>query len=405
MIASMARWLALLGPGLVVMLADTDAGSVVTSAQSGAMWGYGLLPVQLLVIPVLYMVQELTVRLGLGTGKGYGELVLQHFGRGWAYLSTAVLAVSCLGALVTQLSGLAGVGQIFGVPVWATVGTACTLIFLMVLTGSYHAVERVALLLGACEIAFVFVAWQAHPQWTEVMTGMAQAPVTDRHYLYLLAANLGTSIMPWTVFYQQSAMIDKGLGAADIKAARLDTALGAVLCQVITMAVLVAAAAAFRGQGGAHLENVSDIARSFAAVLGEPQGSVVFSLGLGGGALVATIVVCLASAWAIGEVCGIHHSLEHPPARAFWFYGAFGLILLVGGVVVASGVNLIHLSLAVGVLNAMLLPFVLGIVFQLAYSELPAALRLRGWYAALVGVMFLVTAGLSVLAGVLGMIG
>ena len=125
------------GPGFVVMLADTDAGSVITAAQSGTTWGYRLVLFQILIIPVMFMVQESTARLGLGTGKGYGELILKRFGRGWALLSSAILGLSCLGALVTELSGLAGVGQMFGIPIAQTVTITVTAIFAMVWTGSY----------------------------------------------------------------------------------------------------------------------------------------------------------------------------------------------------------------------------------------------------------------------------
>lgn len=121
---TLARLLIVVGPGLVVMLADTDAGSLITAAQSGAQWGYKLLPLQLALIPVLFIVQELTVRLGLVTGKGHGELILQRYGRGWAILSVSTLAAASLGALITEFAGVAGVGALFGIPAWASVGPA-----------------------------------------------------------------------------------------------------------------------------------------------------------------------------------------------------------------------------------------------------------------------------------------
>ncbi len=405
--ADRVRRLALaLGPGMVVMLADSDVSSVVTAAQSGVRWGYKLVLFQFLIIPVLFVVQELTVRLGLGTGLGYGELILKRFGRGWAVLSTVILAVSCLGALITQLSGLAGVGLMFGVPVSATVSIAVLLIFVMVWTGSYHSVERVAILFGLCEAAFFVVAWKAAPEGRDVASQILQMPLLDKNYLYLLAANLGTSIMPWTIFYQQSAIIDKGLGIEDLKLARVDTLLGAVFCQAVTLAVLVAAAATLGKAGvGASLESVPQIADAFAAVLGGPIGRIVFAVGLSGGALVATVVVCLASAWAVGEVTGHHHSLEHHPTEAPRFYGAFGFILVAGGVAVASGIDPVRLSIGVGVLNAFLLPVVLGFVYLLARTELPESLRLKDGYAVVIGAIFLVTSCVALYSSVFGALG
>src|SRR5271166_4494136 len=108
------RWIAVGGPGLLVMLADTDAGNVVTAAQAGAQWGYRLLPLLLLLAPLLYMVQELAVRLGLYTGRGHGELIRDQFGIGWAWLSTAGLAAATIGSLITEFGGVAGIGELYG---------------------------------------------------------------------------------------------------------------------------------------------------------------------------------------------------------------------------------------------------------------------------------------------------
>src|SRR3954467_4682702 len=152
------RVLPALGPGIVVMLADTDAGSIITAAQSGAQWGYRLLLLQILLIPILYVVQELTVRLGLVTGRGPGELIRETFGVGWAWLSVGTLLVACMGALVTQLSGIAGVAQLFGVPVWLMMVLTIGGVILMVCTGSYRSVERIALCFGLFELSFLAVA-------------------------------------------------------------------------------------------------------------------------------------------------------------------------------------------------------------------------------------------------------
>ena len=386
------------------MFADTEAGSVITAAQSGAVWGYRLLLLQFIVIPLLFMVQELTVRLGLGTGKGYGELIRQRFGPRMAFLSMTILIISCFGALLTQMSGLAGVGQLFGVPIWQTITLIVVLTFTMMWTGSYHSVERIAIFLGLFGLAFLVVAWKAHPDSGQVLAQIKQMPLNDKSYLYLLAANLGTSIMPWTMFYQQSALLDKGLTLKHLKVARYETLFGAILCQTIQAAVLVAAAASI-GQHRVSLDNVPQIAGAFTPVLGDTFGRIVFAVGLSGGALVATIVVCLTAAWSVGEVIGVRHSLEQHPTEAPWFYAAFGVMLVAGGILVCSGVNLVRLSIATGVVNALLLPIVLVFLYRLACTELPESLRLQGKYAKMVGLIFMLTAGLGLYAGIAGALG
>jgi Mn2+/Fe2+ NRAMP family transporter len=395
-----------LGPGLVVMLANTEVGSVITAAQSGANWGYRLLLLQFLIIPLLYAVQELAARLALGTGIGYGELMRQNFGRGMTLVAITALAVSCFGTLVTQLAGLAGVGQLYGVPVWVSIAVLIVAILLMVGLGAHRSVERMVIGLGLFELGFLVMAWESHPDLAKLAAGLHEMPLGNHDYLYLLAANLGTSVMPWAIFYQQSALIDHGLGIGHLKIARLDILIGAVLCQTVTAAVLIAAAATFgRYAQSVQLENVPQIAAAFGATLGPIIGRLVFVVGLGGGALVATITVCLTAAWALGEVAGFHHSLEHHPLQVPWFYAAFALMLLVGGGLVASGVNLIRLSIAMGVVNALLLPIALGFLFRLARTKLPEPMRLTGAYAAAVGAIFFCAAATGVYAALAGIAG
>src|SRR5713226_9651664 len=201
------RWLtflAVLGPGLVVMLADTDVGSIVTAAQSGTRWGYKLLLLQFILIPILYLVQELTVRLGIFTGKGHGELIRDTFGPLWAWVSVAGLAVAVMGAIVTEFAGIAGVGEVFGVPRWVCLLAAVAFLLGVVWTGTYRRVERIAIALGLFELAFVVVAIAAHPDARLMAVGMTHVPLGDTSYLYLVLANIGAVIMPWMIFYQQS---------------------------------------------------------------------------------------------------------------------------------------------------------------------------------------------------------
>ncbi|MGO9512993.1 MAG: NRAMP family divalent metal transporter [Steroidobacteraceae bacterium] len=394
------------GPGLVVMLANTEVGSVITVAQSGAKWGYRLLLLQFLIIPLLYTVQELAARLALGTGIGYAELIHQNFTRGMTFVSITALVVSCFGSLVTQMVGMAGVGQLYGVPVWVSIFVLIAAILLMVGLGAYRSVERTVIAFGLFELGFLIMAWESHPDLGQLAAGLREMPLGNHDYLYLVAANLGTSVMPWAIFYQQSALIDKGLGIGHLKIARLDILIGAVLCQTLTAAVLIAAAATFgHYPQPVQLENVPQIVTAFSAAIGPIIGRLVFVVGLGGGALVATITVCLTAAWALGEVAGFHHSLEHQPLQAPWFYASFALILLAGGGLVASGVNLIRLSIAMGVVNALLLPVALGFLFQLARTKLAEPMRLKGVYAAAVGAIFFCAAATGVYAALAGIAG
>ena len=373
---SIIYFLGIIGPGLVVMLADTDAGSVITAAQSGAVWGYNLLLLQVILIPILFIVQELTVRLGIVTGKGHGELIKEKFGTVWAWISVGTLTIACFGALITEFAGIGGVGLIFGIPLWASVGTAVVFLAIVALTGSYRSVEKIAIVIGSFELAFVIIAVWAHPKIDVVLTGLSQIPWRNSDYLYLAAANVGAVIMPWMIFYQQSAIVDKKLKKSDLRASRWDTILGAILTQIIMASVLIAAAATIgESNPGAPLNTVQQLTQALTPFFGNTFGTIAFSMGIIGAGMVAAIVVSLAMAWGLGEVTGYKHSLEHRPLDAPWFYAIYVLGLVLGGLWVISGVNLINLSVDVQIMNALLLPIVLGFLYLLALKSLPEKYR------------------------------
>ena len=393
------------GPGLVVMLADTDAGSVITAAQSGAQWGYQLLIWQVILIPILYIAQELTVRLGLVTGRGHGELIRERFGRGWAWLSVSTLLVACAGAIITEFSAAAGVGHIYGIPSWLSVGLVAVFLGGLVLTGSYRSVERVAIALGALELIFFVVVIDAKPDLAEIASAQLNQPLMNAEYVYLIAANIGAVIMPWMVFYQQSAVVDKGLTAKHLKAARGDTAVGAILTQLVMAAVLVAVAATIgKSDPNATINTIGDITKAMTPLLGEEAGQILFSLGFLGAAFVAAIVVSLTAAWGLGEVLGYPRSVSGQVREAPAFYAVYVAMLLIGFAFVLSGLNLVNLSIAVMVLNALLLPIVLGFLFALACKSLPEEHRLKGVYRIVVAVVLLVTVVFGVYGGISGLI-
>jgi Mn2+/Fe2+ NRAMP family transporter len=397
------RFLAVFGPGLVVMLADTDVGSVITAGQSGVQWGYRLLLMQLVLIPILYIVQELTVRLGIFTGRGHGELIRDTFGPFWAWVSAAGLGVATVGALLTEFSGVAGVGELYGVPRALTLPVAAVALLAVVLTGSYRRVERAAIFVGLFELAFFFVAWAAHPDPMAMAAGAIDIPYANKEYLYLAAANIGAVIMPWMVFYQQSAIADKKLRPEHYGAARWDTAIGAVITQLVMAAVLIACAATIGAQkSDASLETVGQMSGALTPFLGLSMGRLVFSIGVLGAGMVAAIVASLALAWGLGEVAGYRRSLELYPLEAKWFYGVYTAAVAGGAVVVGVWPNLVSLNVAVQVMNALMLPLVLGFLIALAARALPWDRRLRGPYLAFVIAVSVLTTGLGVFGGLSG---
>jgi NRAMP (natural resistance-associated macrophage protein)-like metal ion transporter len=376
------RWglLAVWGPGLVVMLADTDAGSLITASQSGAQWGYRMVLPQLILMPILYVVQEMTVRLGIVTKKGHGALIRERFGRFWAWISAFTLFASAIGALLTEFAGVAGVGELFGVSRWVSIPIATAALLGLALTGSYRRVERIGLLIGAAEVAFLVAMVMARPEPKALVEGLKSMPLGNSSYLLLVAANVGAVIMPWMVFYQQGAVVDKHLSVATIRQARHDTAAGAVLTQLIMISVVVTVASTIGSRpGDVALQTVGEIANALTPFLGRIGGTVLFGLGMLGAALVAAIVSSLAGAWGLSEVFGWKHTLNQRPNRATAkFYITYALAHLIGAVLVLASVDLVNLAVDVEVMNALLLPIVLGLLLALESKALPEEWRMRG---------------------------
>jgi Mn2+/Fe2+ NRAMP family transporter len=395
------RSISVWGPGLLVMLADTDAGNVVTAAQSGAQWGYRLLPLILLLIPMLYMVQELTVRLGLYTGRGHGELIRVRFGLGWAWVSTLGLAAAVIGSLITEFTGVAGVGELFGFSRSFTLPLAAATLLFIVASGSYKRVERAALIVGLFELAFFAVAWAAHPGLKALARDAIDLPIRNRDFLFMVAAIIGATFNPWMIFYQQSATVEKKLRPGDLVHARWDTGVGAILTQCLTGAVLVAAAAAFASGGASSsVTSVGEISGALTPVLGEGAGRIVFSAGVLGASLVAAIVSSLALAWGVGEVAGYRRSLEYRPFDAGWFYGVYAACVLGSGAAVWFASNLVWLNIAAQVFNAFLMPLVIGLLVALAVVSLPEPYRLRGWYLGVLVAVCTIVSAVGVFGGV-----
>jgi Mn2+/Fe2+ NRAMP family transporter len=393
------------GPGLVVMLADTDVGSIITAAQSGVSWGYRLLLLQLVLIPILFVVQDLAVRLGIFTGRGHGELIRATLGAGWAWASAAALVVAGLGALVTEFSGVAGVGTLYGVPRLVSLLAAAAVLLAVVLSGSSRRAERVALALGLFELSFFVVAWAAHPDPAAVAQGAIDIPWTDLDYAYLAAANIGSVVLPWMIFYQQSAVAEQRLRQEDYPAARLDTAIGAVVTQLVMAAVLMACAATIgRDRPGAALSSVGEISQALTPLLGGRIGRLVFGAGVLGAAFVAAIVSSQAIAWGVGEVSGYRRVLEHQPLRVRWFSALYVVSIVGVALLVAVWPDLIALNIGVQVMNALLLPLVLGVLLTLSARALPAGVRPRGVYWMVLVAVLALTGALGLAGGVGGVL-
>jgi NRAMP (natural resistance-associated macrophage protein)-like metal ion transporter len=371
------HFLKVLGPGFVVMVADMDAGSVTTAGVSGAQWGYKLIPLQILLIPILYLIQSMTSRLGCVTRKGHGELIKEYYGNKWAAFATVTLFIVVFSALITEFSGIAAAGEIFGIQKVYSVGISFLILLFVVFTGSYRRAENIALIFSLIGFVFIPAAIFAHPNIHEfVFKGLfGSQPLGNKNYIWLIAANAGAVVMPWMIYYQQSATVDKNLCKKDVKLAETDTLVGSIATQLLMIAVIVMTAATLYK---AHIvpSTAKDIGKSLIPLAGKYAGAL-FALGLYSSSLLAAFVVSMAFTWAAGETWGYKHSLNHRFGEAKLFYFIYiALIFVSAMLVLIPGIPLVTIMVDVEAFNGFILPIVLGFLIALAGSK-----KILGEYA------------------------
>ena len=349
------------------MLADVDAASVVTAAQAGSSFGYAMLLPLALLIPVLYVFQEMTARLAIVTGLGHAGLIRERYGMRWASLAVGSMVAIDLLAYVAEFAGIVLGASLVGISAPVAVGSALVLHSVMVLTGSYTRFERTALVLSLGLFAFVGLAFVARPDPGAVLGGLSPIqPFGRAGYLDLVVANVGAVIMPWMLFYQQAATVDKGLGLRDLRAARWETLLGAIASELLMGAIVIAAAAATAGGPARSLVAGGLALPAGLAALASGGGGVLIAIGMIGSGLLAAIVISLSSAWAWGELFHWPHSLNLSLRRAPAFYALYLLEIVPAAIVALVAQDLVAVVVQAMVLNVVVLAIPLAFLIRLS---------------------------------------
>merc|ERR1719498_525190 len=244
------------GPGLMVCLADTDGACLVTAAQSGYQERYKLLMLQIVLIPVLYIAQELTIRLALYRQQGLVGCVRSSFGKIPAMLIAVPLIISCVAAFVTEVANIASAMKILGVPSSLTAVVTCVFMLALALSGSYSKAEKIGLTVGSIQVVFFILMFAAKPSMSEVLEDSVKFPINNGDFGNLVTANIGAVIMPWMLAYQQSACALERNSVDELQDRRFETKIGSFITQGVMSAVLVMAAAVTTSD----INNVEDLA-------------------------------------------------------------------------------------------------------------------------------------------------
>ena len=355
-------FLAILGPGLIVMVGDNDAGAFSTYAQAGQNYGTTLLWTLALLIPVLYVNQEMVLRLGAIAGVGHAKLILRRFGRFWGAFSVIDLFMLNALTLVTEFIGISlGLG-VLGVPKAWGLAAAAAMIMAAVSTGDFRRFERFALALVLGSLLLIPVFLMVHPPWRAIAHDFVvprlppQAHLAD--VMLLIIAIVGTTVAPWQLFFQQSYVIDKRIGARFINYERVDLVIGIVLVILGAVAMIAFCAHAFRGTPEfGHFTDAGDVASGLARQHGSPLPGVLFAIALIDASIIGASAVSLSSVYAVGDLFSMRHSLNHSPRQAKAFYAIyFCLIVAAAALVLLPNVPLGLLTNAVQTLAGVLLP-------------------------------------------------
>jgi NRAMP (natural resistance-associated macrophage protein)-like metal ion transporter len=361
--------LAVLGPGIITMVADNDAGGISTYSVTGSKYGFNLLWVFFILIPMAYYVQEMTVRLGAVTKRGHAEAIFDAFGPFWGWFSIFDLAVVNWLTLITEYIGMTEAMNIFGIPPVLTFIVVSAILMAIVVTGRYWTFEKLTLLFCAFNLVYIPAAlWAMEtptaPGWGEVLKGFYHPDFPHgltQDLVFIVMANIGTTITPWQIFFQQSAVVDKGMDVRDIQFGKMDTFAGSALTGLVAIFIIIATGAAFFHHNPPILvEDAKQTADALAPLLPKHQGDWarrLFAIGLFDAGFLGALCISLSTSWAVGEVFGWAHSLNKSVNDAPWFYAVYLLTLLTAGaVVLIPGAPLITITMFVQVVAVTLLP-------------------------------------------------
>jgi Mn2+/Fe2+ NRAMP family transporter len=352
-----------MGPGLITAFADNDACGIATYSTAGALYGYRLLWVLLVITLILVMVQEMCARMGAVTQKGLAELIREEFGVRWALFGLAVMLAANLGVTMANLAGAASSMALFSIPRWIAVPAAAGFIWALVVFGSYRRVEKVFMALCMIFVAYIASALLARPDWHSAARGLFIPSFSmDPKFTVLFVAMVGTTITPWMQFFLQSTVVDKGISIRQYRYQKIDVVVGSVAADVVALFIVVATAATLHGHIG-EITDAGQVAEALRPVAGD-MSRVLFGAGLLGASLLAGAILPLTTAYTFCEAFGWEMGISKPFGQARIFFGIFTAALAIGaGLALIPGLNLLKVMVLSQDLNCILLPVVL--VFML----------------------------------------
>lgn len=360
------RVLAAMGPGMVAALAGADAGGVATYSSAGALFGYG----QLWTVPVmcllLIVAQETAARMGCVTGKGFASLIREQFGVRMSTLAMLALLISNTTVTLSEFAGIASGFALFGIPAYVSVPIAAVAIWALTMSGSYHRIEKILLLISCAFVTYVVAGVMVGPDWGDALNAtLIPRFSTNPQYFSVLVANIGTTIAPWMIFLAQSNVVEKNARSEDLPYQRIDTVTGSVVASAISWFIILTTGAVLFPAGIA-VNGAEDAASALAPLVG-PYAEALFGAGLVGASFLAACVLPGITSSAICEAFGWERGADRSWQEAPVYRGIITAIIFLSAVIViVPNVNLFGIMMLAQVINGVLLPVLLVFMVLIA---------------------------------------
>ena len=364
-------FLAVVGPGFITANVDNDAGGIFTYSQAGAQFGYSLLWTMIPITVALIVVQEMASRMGAVTGKGLSDLIREEFGFRVTFFLMVTLVVLNWSNVVAEFAGIVSSMELFGLSKFFVVPATATLVWVMVVRGTYSSIEKVFLAASGFYVCYIIAGVLAHPDWKAAafatVTRPQAAGIRDYSYVYMVIGIVGTTIAPWMQFYLQASVVEKGITARQYSASRWDVILGCVFTDIVAWFIIVACAATLYAAGRHNIADGADAAQALRPLAGE-YAYLLFAAGLFNASLFAASILPISTAYAVCEGLGFESGLDKQFHEAPLFYWLYTLLIVFGaGVLLLPHVPLVYVSVLSQVANGIVLPFVL--VFMLLLTN------------------------------------
>jgi Mn2+/Fe2+ NRAMP family transporter len=361
--------LAVIGPGIITANVDNDAGGITTYSVAGAHYGYSMLWMMPLVALALVIIQEMSARLGVVTGKGLADLIRENMGVRWTTIILGILLFANLANTVSEFAGVAASMEIFNVPKYVSVPIAALGVWLLIVKGNYKRIERVFLVASLIYFAYVFSGILANPPWDVVLQQTVSPSFhLDAGYVTLFITIIGTTIAPWMQFYQQASIADKGLRVEEIGYERVDVLVGSIFAIFVAVFITIACAATLYAHG-LSIDTAKDAALALGPLAGQ-HAATLFALGLLNASVFSAAILPLSTAYAVCEAFGWESAVSRSWREAPIFFGIYTTFIVLGAAIILLPIrSLIEAMLASQTLNGVLLPVILIVMLRLINKQ------------------------------------